>query len=80
MEKYIDVIIGGPAFRGDNSLRHKAYTWTTIKECLMPEKDVKIIFKKEEMKYLNRNHDDALVISVRMINARHALFNAFQKL
>lgn len=32
--------------------------------------DPKITFKEEKMKYLDPNHDNALVFSVRMINAR----------
>lgn len=57
------------------------------------ENDLEIIFKEEEMKYLNSNHDDALIVFVRMINAQVKMvlididsftnilyFDAFQKL
>lgn len=30
----------------------------------------KITFKDEEMEYLDSNHDDAIVVFVKMINAR----------
>ena len=32
--------------------------------------DLEIIFKEEEMKYFDPNHDDDLIVSMRMINVQ----------
>lgn len=53
---------------GDNFLSYKAYTWTIIEKHLRMESDSQITFKKEKIEYLDPNHDNALVISIRMIN------------
>lgn len=54
---------------GDNTLGYKAYARATIEKHPRSEDDSKITFKYEEMKYLDSNHDDAIVVSIRMINA-----------
>ena len=68
--RQIDVIISGPSPGGDNSSSRKAYTWTTIEKCTRMEDNPKITFKEEETEYLDPSDDDALVVSVRIINAR----------
>lgn len=64
-----------------------------IKKFPRSEDDSKIIFKKEETKYLNPNYDDTLMVFIRMTNAREKrvmintsssidifYFDAFQRL
>lgn len=93
MERLFDVIIGGPTSRGDSSSSHKAYAQATNEKCLRITFDLEIIFKKEDMKYLDPNHNYALVVSIRMINTKMKMviidisisasilyFDAFQKL
>ncbi|THU67756.1 hypothetical protein C4D60_Mb05t28050 [Musa balbisiana] len=69
-ERQIDVIIGGPTSRGDNSSGYKAFTEATIEKCPRIEGGLEIILKEEETEYLDPNHNDALVVSIRMINAQ----------
>ena len=70
MERRINVIIsrlvsGGVIYSG-----YKGYTRVTIRKRSQIGDDSEIIFKVEEMENLDSNHDDALVVFVRMINAR----------
>lgn len=70
MDKRIDVITSGLISGGDIYSNHKGYTRATIRKCLQTGDDLEIILKEEEMENLDLNHDDALVISIIMINAR----------
>lgn len=66
---HINIIISGVALEGDSSSTHKANALATIEKLSQMENDLEIIFKKEKMEYLGLNHDDALVIFMRMVNA-----------
>ncbi|RWW52500.1 hypothetical protein BHE74_00041079 [Ensete ventricosum] len=68
MEKQINVIIGGPTSGGDNPSACKAYAQTTIQKRPRQEPFPEITFRSREEEYLD--HDDALVISTRIANAR----------
>lgn len=57
-----------PTSRGDSSLGHKTYTRATIEKCPRTKGDMKITFKKEERKYVDLNYDNAMIVSVTMIN------------
>ncbi|RZR80305.1 hypothetical protein BHM03_00006301 [Ensete ventricosum] len=63
VEKQIDVIIGGPASGGDSSSAR-----TKVGKRPAHEEDLNITFGSGNEEY--PNHDDALVISIRMANAR----------
>lgn len=55
---------------GDNLSGRKAYAQAIIEKHPRIQDNLEITFKKEEMKYLDLNHDDALVISVSIINLK----------
>lgn len=67
MEKQIEVIIDEPALEGDSSSERKAYAWAVIEKSLRNEEGPEITLVWEA-KYLE--HDDVLVILVRMANVR----------
>lgn len=69
VERQIDIIIGKLASGGDNTLGHGAYARATIKNHMRSKDDSEITFKDEETEYINPNHDDALGVFVRIINA-----------
>ncbi|RWW49980.1 hypothetical protein BHE74_00043789 [Ensete ventricosum] len=68
MEKQIDVIIARPTSSDDNSSTRRAYACAEVGKRPVHEEDLDITFRSgnEEYPY----HDDALVISIRMANAR----------
>ncbi|RRT62545.1 hypothetical protein B296_00026841 [Ensete ventricosum] len=68
VEKQINVIIGGPTSGGDNPSACKAYAQTTIQKRPRQEPFPEITFRSGEEEY--PDHDDALVISTRIANAR----------
>ncbi|RZR79439.1 hypothetical protein BHM03_00005150, partial [Ensete ventricosum] len=68
VEKQIDIIIGGPTLGGDSSSARKAYARTEVGKRLAHEGDLDITFGSGNEEYLN--HDDTLVISIQMANAR----------
>lgn len=70
MERKIDTIISGLISRVDSSSKHKAYARATIEKHPRLGKGNKITFKKEEMEYLNPNRNNALVVSIKIINAQ----------
>lgn len=78
---------------GYNFLGRKTYAQAIIEKHSRAEDNLKITFKKKEMKYLDLNYNDALVVSMRAINTQVKrvmtdmgssvdvlYFNAFQKL
>ncbi|XP_064963255.1 uncharacterized protein LOC135611544 [Musa acuminata AAA Group] len=68
IERHIDVISGGPVASGSNSTARKAYARSAVEKCPRPELEPEITFGAGEVK--RSHHDDALVISVRIANAR----------
>ncbi|RRT65503.1 hypothetical protein B296_00041041 [Ensete ventricosum] len=68
VEKQINVIIGGPALGDNSSSACKAYVRTEVGKRHAHEEDLNITFGLENKKY--SRHDDDLVISIRMANAR----------
>ncbi|RWW70575.1 hypothetical protein BHE74_00021740 [Ensete ventricosum] len=68
IERQINIIVGGPAVGGDNTSTRKAYARATVKKrsrrCPNPE----ISFQSEGEEY--PDHVDALVITVRIVDAR----------
>ncbi|RWW82860.1 hypothetical protein BHE74_00008655 [Ensete ventricosum] len=67
IEKQIDVIVGVLAFDGDCASGRKAYARTVMEKCPRKKDEPNITFEVGETKY--PNHDDALVVSVRIANA-----------
>lgn len=57
--------LGGGA---DSSSGCKAYARATIEKHSWIKGDLEITFKEEEVELLNLNHDNTLVVSMRMIN------------
>ncbi|RZR84311.1 hypothetical protein BHM03_00011101, partial [Ensete ventricosum] len=68
IEKQIDVIIGGPTSEGDSSLARKSYAQSTIEKRPRRSQDPEITFGDGDDAY--PDHDDALVISAQIANAR----------
>ncbi|RRT41265.1 hypothetical protein B296_00043299 [Ensete ventricosum] len=68
IEKQIDVTVGGPASEGDSSSAQKVYTRATAEKRLRHHRDLEITFGSGEEEY--PDHDDVLVISVRIVNSR----------
>ncbi|RZS02596.1 hypothetical protein BHM03_00032658 [Ensete ventricosum] len=66
-ERQIDVIVGGPVAGGDSSSARKAYARAEVQKRPRARCDPKITFKSES-EY--PNHNDALVITARIANAR----------
>ncbi|RWW08597.1 hypothetical protein BHE74_00048036 [Ensete ventricosum] len=66
IERQIDVIVGGPITRGDNSSVRKAYARAEVQKRPRAQCDSEITFKSEN-EYLD--HDDGLVILDRITNA-----------
>ncbi|RZR97828.1 hypothetical protein BHM03_00027083, partial [Ensete ventricosum] len=67
IEKQIDVIVGGPASGGDSSSAKKAYTRSAVEKRLRSQ-DPGITFGEGDDAY--SDHDNTLVISVQIANAR----------
>nr|XP_009392512.1 PREDICTED: uncharacterized protein LOC103978443 [Musa acuminata subsp. malaccensis] len=68
VERQINVISGGPAANGSISTTRKAYSRSTVEKCPQPELEPEITFRAGEVE--RSHHDDALVISIRIVNAR----------
>ncbi|XP_009396934.1 uncharacterized protein LOC103981901 [Musa acuminata AAA Group] len=68
VERQIDIIIGGPTTGGNSSMARKAYAHDTMEKCPRPKFEPEITFGTEEVE--RSHHDDALVISIRIANAR----------
>ena len=68
IEQQIDVIFGGSVADDSSSTVRKAYARSAIKKRPRPELEPKITFGAEEVE--RSHHDDALVISIRIANAR----------
>ncbi|RWV85244.1 hypothetical protein GW17_00052977 [Ensete ventricosum] len=68
IEKQINVIIGGPTFRGDSSLVRKAYVQSMVEKRPKCDCDPNITFRLRNEEY--PDHNDALVISAWIMNAR----------
>ncbi|RZS13144.1 hypothetical protein BHM03_00044673 [Ensete ventricosum] len=68
IEKQINVIIGRLASKGDSSSTRKAYARSTVEKRPKRDSDPEITFNSGNEKY--PNHDNALVISMRIANAR----------
>ncbi|XP_065004121.1 uncharacterized protein LOC135636360 [Musa acuminata AAA Group] len=66
--RQIDVISRGPAASGNSSMARKAYARSTMEKCSRSELEPEITFGAEEVE--RSYHDDALVISIRIANAR----------
>ncbi|XP_065026102.1 uncharacterized protein LOC135650558 [Musa acuminata AAA Group] len=64
----IDVITGGPEAGDSSSMARKAYARSTVEKHPRPELKPEITFGTEEVE--RSHHDDALVISIRITNAR----------
>nr|XP_009387003.1 PREDICTED: uncharacterized protein LOC103974013 [Musa acuminata subsp. malaccensis] len=67
-ERQIDVISGGPVTGGNIMTARKAYTRSTMEKHPRPEHEPKITFGAGEVE--RSHHDDALVISIQIANAR----------
>ncbi|RRT75213.1 hypothetical protein B296_00011427 [Ensete ventricosum] len=67
VEKQIDVIFGGPASGSDSSSARKAYAQFEVGKRPAHYEDLDITFKSGGKEY--PCHDDALVISIRIVNA-----------
>nr|XP_009387567.1 PREDICTED: uncharacterized protein LOC103974454 [Musa acuminata subsp. malaccensis] len=91
VERQIDVISGGPAAGGSSSAAKKAYARSTVEKRPWLELELEITFGAGEAEC--SHHDDALVISIQIANARVKrvmvdtgssvdvlYFNAFKKL
>ncbi|RZS28663.1 hypothetical protein BHM03_00062291 [Ensete ventricosum] len=68
IEKQIDVMVSGPASGGDNTLACKAYARIAVEKRSRHDCDPEITFMSGDEEY--PDHDDALVISTRITNAR----------
>ncbi|XP_065012827.1 uncharacterized protein LOC135641398 [Musa acuminata AAA Group] len=68
VERQIDIISGGPAASGNSSASRKAYARSTIEKRPRPKHEPEITFGAGEVE--RSHHDDALVISVQVTNAR----------
>ncbi|RWW33120.1 hypothetical protein GW17_00002195 [Ensete ventricosum] len=64
----IDVIVSGPTARGNNSSTRKAYVRAAVEKKPRCRLDPEISFQPEGEEY--SNHDDAMVITIRIANAR----------
>ncbi|RZS26637.1 hypothetical protein BHM03_00059997 [Ensete ventricosum] len=64
----IDVIVDGPASGRDSSSARKAYAWSAIEKRPKSSQDPEITFGDGDNAY--PDHDDALVISAQIANAR----------
>lgn len=53
---------------GDNSLAYKSYAQATTEMHPRMKGESKVTYKDEDTEYFDPNHDDALVVSMRMIN------------
>ncbi|RRT58081.1 hypothetical protein B296_00006103 [Ensete ventricosum] len=67
VERQIDVIVGGSTVGGDSSSTRKAYARVEVQKRPQARCDPEITFESES-EY--PNHDDALVITARIVNAR----------
>ncbi|XP_064994005.1 uncharacterized protein LOC135630767 [Musa acuminata AAA Group] len=68
VEMQIDVITDEPAAADSSSMARKGYAHSTVEKRPRPELDPEITFRTEEVE--RYHHDDALVISVWIANAR----------
>ncbi|RRT75492.1 hypothetical protein B296_00020988, partial [Ensete ventricosum] len=68
IEKHIDVIISGPASNEDSVLGKKAYARAVVEKHPKRKNKLKIAFEAGETEYFD--HNDALVVSVSISNAR----------
>ncbi|XP_065050262.1 uncharacterized protein LOC135680308 [Musa acuminata AAA Group] len=68
VERQIDVISRGPAVEGSSSTARKAYARSAIEKGPRLELEPEITFEVGEVK--RSHHDNALVISIRIANAR----------
>ncbi|XP_065003886.1 uncharacterized protein LOC135636193 [Musa acuminata AAA Group] len=68
VERQVDVIIGGPAAGGGSSSARKSYARSSVEKRPRPELEPEISFGAEEGE--RSHHDDALVISIQIANAR----------
>ncbi|XP_064962889.1 uncharacterized protein LOC135611252 [Musa acuminata AAA Group] len=68
VERQVDVIIGGPAAGGNSSSARKSYARSSVEKRPRPELEPEISFGAEEGE--RSHHDDALVISIQIANAR----------
>ncbi|XP_064992488.1 uncharacterized protein LOC135629222 [Musa acuminata AAA Group] len=68
VKRQIDIISGGPTAGGNNSTARKAYARSRVDKCPKLEFEPEITFGTEEVE--RSHYDDALVISIRIANAR----------
>ncbi|XP_009391097.2 uncharacterized protein LOC103977328 [Musa acuminata AAA Group] len=68
VERQVDVIIGGPAAGDSSSSARKSYARSSVEKRPRPELEPEISFGAEEGE--RSHHDNALVISVQIANAR----------
>ncbi|XP_064963236.1 uncharacterized protein LOC135611524 [Musa acuminata AAA Group] len=68
VERKIDVISGGPVAGGSSSTARKAYAQSVVEKCPRPKLEPEITFGAKEVE--RSHHDDALVISSQIANAR----------
>ncbi|XP_064937458.1 uncharacterized protein LOC135589079 [Musa acuminata AAA Group] len=68
VERQIDVISGGPAVGGNSSMSRKAYARSMIEKGPRSKHEPEITFGAKEVE--RSHHDDALVISIQVANAR----------
>uniref|UniRef100_A0A804L6Z0 Uncharacterized protein n=1 Tax=Musa acuminata subsp. malaccensis TaxID=214687 RepID=A0A804L6Z0_MUSAM len=68
IERQIDVISGGPAAGDSSSTTRKAYAHSMVEKRPRPELEPDITFMAGEVEH--SHHDDALVISIHIANAR----------
>ncbi|RWV98658.1 hypothetical protein GW17_00038476 [Ensete ventricosum] len=67
-EKQIDIIIKESTFNGDSAFSRKVYAQAIMEKCPEQKDEPEITFEAEETEY--PDNDDALVVSVRITNAR----------
>ncbi|RWW81145.1 hypothetical protein BHE74_00010483 [Ensete ventricosum] len=68
IEKHIDIIVNGPASDEDSVSGRKAYAQAVVEKHPRQKDEPEITFEASETEY--PDHDDSLVVSVRIANAR----------
>ncbi|RWW73337.1 hypothetical protein BHE74_00018792 [Ensete ventricosum] len=68
LDRTDQLIVGGPTSGGDSSLARRAYARSAVEKRLRRSQDPRITFGEGDDVYLD--HDDALVISAQIANAR----------
>lgn len=69
IEWQIDVIVEGPTPSGTSTFAHKTYTIEPQANRFPRSGDPLVVFKDEEVEHLDPEHDNTLVVSLRIVNA-----------